>query len=197
MPHFRLITEPGRRAAARYARSPACPTDQAERIEQIVKQARRAARNGNWRHCLVLAECIRDESPTPAEIAKAKAEVRAGWAEDTANQPTSETKGKTMLTLKHVGPEDTFVPEGVTPETPYPDAVIEQSVWKIWEFVRENTDTLDSDRCTAMIRAMIDRVTDELQGELQRMDKLRIRANTIARNRAKRIRELERKAKKP
>ena len=79
MHHFRLLSESGRQSAIRYARSPACPRDEAERIEQIVKEARQAAKEGRWRHCLTLAECLRDEAPSPTEIAERAAEIRAGW----------------------------------------------------------------------------------------------------------------------
>ena len=78
-PAYRLASERGRRAATRYARSPACSPELAERIEQLVKEARQAVKAGDWRHCCILSECLRDESPTPGEIEAAKVELRALW----------------------------------------------------------------------------------------------------------------------
>lgn len=85
MPHFRLITECDRRAAIRYAASPDCPPEKAERIRALVKEARAAAKEGRGGLCIVLAGCLNEGDPTPAEITEQAEEIRAGWPAETAD----------------------------------------------------------------------------------------------------------------
>ncbi len=87
MKHFHLITERDRCKARRYAASPACPPDLADRIRALVKEARAADRKGDWRHYLILAECLNGQYPTPAEIEAMKVETRKTWPGKMADFP--------------------------------------------------------------------------------------------------------------
>jgi len=68
---------------------------------------------------------------------------------------------------------------------------IEAAVWKIWEYVRENCDSLDSARCTARIRQMVDAATEDLRRQLAEMDAKRKRSLKMTRTIKARVKKLE------
>lgn len=96
MPHFRLATKAGRRAALLYAASPGCDETQAKRVRQLATEADAADKAGDWRRCLLLTECLNVDCPTPKEREETAAEVRDRWRYDVVmdsnrRPPRSET----------------------------------------------------------------------------------------------------------
>ncbi len=85
-PNFYLVTERGRRDATRYAATPACEPELADRIKELVKQARAAAKEGRGGLCIILGKCLHEGDPTPEEIKERAARIRARWP---AEQPTA------------------------------------------------------------------------------------------------------------
>jgi hypothetical protein len=81
-----------------------------------------------------------------------------------------------MSNTKPYDPNDNVVPD-LHLTKPFPEAVIDQAVWDIWQFVRENAHSLNSGHCTAMIREMVDQAMADIRVELEFSKGCQRRAN--------------------
>ncbi len=70
-------------------------------------------------------------------------------------------------------------------------AILDQMVMEVWSYVRLNADSLDSERACKVIRAFLDKATEQLQAEAVRLDELRKKHSGTIRNLKKRVKELE------
>lgn len=104
-----------------------------------------------------------------------------------------------MLELKAID-EEAFLND--EPDRAYPpkvcrSAILDQMVMAAWGYVRLNADSLDSERACKMIRALVDKATEQLQGEVTRLEGLRKKHRETIRNLQKRVKELEAEAALP